>query len=102
MSAGDTGAIGPVSVRYAAQIRDLLYAQTMQRMAADQEAARLKAQSERVAKDEAAARAEQIRQPLAARIEAPDAPMKLPEAPVETPPAKPATTAPAQLVDIQA
>ena len=40
MSASGSGAIGPVSVRYAAQIRELLFAQAMQRMAADQEAAR--------------------------------------------------------------
>lgn len=43
MSASGSGAIGPVSVRYAAQIRELLFAQAMQRMAADQEAARVKA-----------------------------------------------------------
>lgn len=41
MSASGSGAIGPVSVRYAAQIRELLFAQAMQRMAADQEAARV-------------------------------------------------------------
>ena len=40
MSADATAAIGPVSVRYAAQIRELLYAQALQRMAADREAAR--------------------------------------------------------------
>ena len=40
MSAGSTSGIGPVSVRYAAQIRELLYAQAVQRMAAEQEAAR--------------------------------------------------------------
>lgn len=40
MSDGSTGAVGPVSVRYAAQIRELLYAQAVQRMVADEEAAR--------------------------------------------------------------
>lgn len=40
MSAGATGAVGPVSVRYAAQIRELLFAQALRRMAAEQEAAR--------------------------------------------------------------
>ncbi|HOY76817.1 MAG TPA: hypothetical protein PLN33_03355 [Hyphomonadaceae bacterium] len=52
MSADATGAIGPVSVRYAAQIRELLYAQAMQRMAADQEAARANADAERAARHE--------------------------------------------------
>lgn len=52
MSADATGAIGPVSVRYAAQIRELLYAQAMQRMAADQEAARANAEAERAARTE--------------------------------------------------
>ena len=35
MSAVGTGAIGPVSVRYAAQIRQLLFAQAIQRIAAE-------------------------------------------------------------------
>jgi hypothetical protein len=52
MSADATGAVGPVSVRYAAQIRELLYAQAMQRMAADQEAARANADAERAARTE--------------------------------------------------
>lgn len=52
MSADATGAIGPVSVRYAAQIRELLYAQAVQRMAADQEAARANADAERAARAE--------------------------------------------------
>ncbi len=52
MSAEATGAIGPVSVRYAAQIRELLYAQAVQRMAADQEAARASADAERAARTE--------------------------------------------------
>lgn len=52
MSAEGTGAIGPISVRYAAQIRELLYAQAMQRMAADQEAARANADAERAARTE--------------------------------------------------
>ena len=57
MSAGATGAIGPVSVRYAAQIRELLYAQAVQRMAAEQEAARANAEAERTARVEAVAKA---------------------------------------------
>jgi hypothetical protein len=39
MSASTQG-IGPLSVRYAAQIRELLYTQAVDRMAAEQEAAR--------------------------------------------------------------
>ena len=93
MSADATTAIGPISVRYAAQIRELLFAQAMQRMAADQEAARASLAAER------AARAEAERQPtpdpIKARIEA--QPVKA----EPKPEAKPVTTAPAQLVDIQ-
>lgn len=105
MSAGATGAIGPVSVRYAAQIRELLYAQAVQRMAADQEAARAKSESDRAAREEATAKADHIRQPLAAKIEAPEAvqlaaPTKLPEA-SESNPAAPSTGT-AKLVDIHA
>jgi len=39
MSASTEG-IGPLSVRYAAQLRELLYSQAAQRAAAEQEAAR--------------------------------------------------------------
>jgi hypothetical protein len=100
MSAGGSGAIGPVSVRYAAQIRELLHAQAVQRMAADQEAARARTEAERAARIEAAAKAEGAREPLRAKVEAPaPAPVKAPETPTEF---KPATTEPAQLVDIQA
>ena len=49
MSAVGTGAIGPVSVRYAAQIRQLLFAQAIQRIAADQEAARAQSNADRAA-----------------------------------------------------
>ena len=87
MSADATAAIGPVSVRYAAQIRELLYAQALQRMAADQEAARASAQAERQPAPE----------PIKAKIDA-----QQPATPdVKSEPA-PAITAPAQLVDIQA
>lgn len=105
MSAGDIGAIGPVSARYAAQIRELLYAQAVQRMAADQEAARAKSESDRAAREQATAKADHIRQPLAAKIDTPEAiqlvaPTKLPE-PAETKPAAPSTGT-AKLVDIHA
>jgi hypothetical protein len=96
MSAGGPGVIGPVSVRYAAQIRELLFARAMQRMAADHEAAR--AESDRTVRAEAAAKSEQV-QPLHARIE-PPAPARQPDAPVEGQP--PRTSETARFVDIQA
>lgn len=104
MPADGSGAIGPVSARYAAQIRELLYAQAMQRMAADQEAARARADSDRLAQAEAAAKAEEARQPLRARVEGLEpspyaAPIKLPDAPAE---AKPSPAGTPHLVDIQA
>ena len=82
MSAVGTGAIGPVSVRYAAQIRQLLFAQAIQRIAADQEAARAQSNADRAVHVEPAPKSE-----------APE-PVKSPEAV--------ATPASAQLVDIQA
>jgi hypothetical protein len=97
MSAGATGAIGPVSVRYAAQIRELLYAQAMQRMAADREAARVAANAEREARAEAA-KAKDV-EPINAKVETPRR-VDLP-GPVRTPEAKADTDA-GQLVDIQA
>jgi hypothetical protein len=47
------GGIGPVAVRYAAQIRELLFSQAMKRMAAEEEAARAEASAERAARLEA-------------------------------------------------
>lgn len=107
MSAGDTGAIGPVSARYAAQIRELLYAQAVQRMAAEEEAARTRAEADRQAAVESAAKAEELRQPLRGKVEAPEpapvaAPARHPEAAAGANTAPPAATVPAQLVDIQA
>jgi hypothetical protein len=95
MSADATGAIGPVSVRYAAQIRELLFAQAMQRMAAEQEAARASAQAERA---EAAAPPVKEAEPIEAKVKTPE-PAPLPE-PIKAPEAK--TDAPVQLVDILA
>lgn len=102
MSGGSSASIGPVSVRYAAQIRELLQAQAVQRMVADQEAARAAADAERTARVEAAAQAKEAR-PLDVKVEAPEpkplpAPVQLPEATAEA--AKP--TLAGQLVDIQA
>jgi hypothetical protein len=104
MSAGGSGAIGPVSVRYAAQIRELLHAQAMQRMAADQEAARARADADRAAPVEAAQKAEETRKPLQAKVEPPEPALlatftKLPDTSVDPKPA-PSTTP--HLVDIQA
>lgn len=96
MSADATSAIGPVSVRYAAQIRELLYAQAMQRMAADQEAARASAHAERTARAEAERQPEP--EPIKAKI---DAPQPATSSATQSEKA-PATTAPAHLVDIQA
>ncbi len=66
MSTSSTGAIGPVSVRYAAQIRNLLYTQAVQRMAADQEAARARTEAERSARIEPA---EKAAEPLDAKVD---------------------------------
>jgi hypothetical protein len=52
MSAG-LGGIGPVSVRYALQIRELLNVQAIKRMVAEQEAARADAGADRAARIEA-------------------------------------------------
>lgn len=98
MSAGASGAVGPVSVRYAAQIRELLFAQAMQRMAAEQEAARASASAERDARAEAA-RAEPS-EPIKAKVETAkpgelSTPAKAPEPTAET-------LASGTLVDIQA
>ncbi|MFT3725338.1 MAG: hypothetical protein QM773_17350 [Hyphomonadaceae bacterium] len=98
MSAGATGAVGPVSVRYAAQIRELLFAQAMQRMAAEQEAARAADAAQRAANAEAAKMKEP--EPIDAKVEAPKQ-VGLP-APIKAPEAKPETATTGQLVDIQA
>jgi hypothetical protein len=50
MSAGSTHGIGPVSVRYAAQIRELLYTQAVQKAAAEQEAVRQADAAEKAAR----------------------------------------------------
>lgn len=89
MSASGSGAIGPVSVRYAAQIRELLFAQAMQRMAADQEAARV----------EAAAQTE----PPRTSVEDKTVPADLARtSPASAEAKSPATAATPHLVDIQA
>jgi hypothetical protein len=99
MGAVGTGAIGPVSVRYAAQIRQLLFAQAVQRMAADQEAARVQSQAERAVRVEAAPKSDAALQPPHPRTKTLE-PINASEAVAEPKPV--AATAPAQLVDIQA
>ena len=110
MSAGLSG-IGPISVRYAVQIRDLLHAQSVKRMAAEQEAAR----AEQAARAEDARRAavDALRSSL--KLDAPKPAMKVhvkvdvkvEPAHVEAEAPKPAPIATAdiasgQLVDIEA
>jgi hypothetical protein len=91
------GGIGPVSVRYAIQIKQLLFAQTIQKMVADDEAARQSEVETRAA--EAARAAETSRVTNAFKVDAQPAAAVAP--PVETK-AQVETAAPAQLVDIQA
>ncbi|RYZ06209.1 MAG: hypothetical protein EON61_14000 [Alphaproteobacteria bacterium] len=103
MSADANGAIGPVSVRYAAQIRELLYAQAMQRMVADQEAARASEAAERAARTEPKTKDPELNakvDPLPATTR--PEPVKAPPAKPVTDTAKPDHVAPGQLVDIQA
>lgn len=97
MSAGGAGAIGPVSVRYAAQIRELLFAQAMQRMAADQEAARAQAEADRASRVEPAADAKPVRKVEPAKTETR---ASAPDATSEAAPPPPAE--PARIVDIHA
>ena len=101
MSAALSG-IGPVSVRYAAQIRELLYAQAVKRMAADAEAARAEAEAERAARLEAIAKSHQPEEPVKVDVKIEPAKLaesvKQPEA-KEPAPAPPAQVPVAQLVD---
>lgn len=97
MSADGTGAIGPVSVRYAAQIRELLHAQALQRMAAAEEAARASAEAERNSRVESAEKTEDV-DAAKAKPEAQPAPVA--SEPFRTD--KPEPAPPGQLVDIQA
>lgn len=95
MSTSSTGAVGPVSVRYAAQIRHLLYTQAVHRMAADQEAARARTEAERSARTEST---DKPGEPLDVKVTKPDpaADTAAPQAPAD----KPAPTG--HLLDIQA
>lgn len=98
MSADGAGAIGPVSVRYAAQIRELLHAQALQRMAAAEEAARASVQAERAARIEPSEKAEE---PEPVKAKAKPAAAAQPQAePAKTEKADPAPVG--RFVDIQA
>jgi len=97
MGTDESGAIGPVSVRYAAQIRELLHAQALQRMAEAEEATRASAAAER------AARVEPIAQPEAPLPIQPKAEAATPSPQAERAAPEKAEPVPAgQLVDVQA
>ena len=107
MSAGLAG-IGPVSVRYAMQIKQLLDVQAIKRMAAEQEAARADAAAERAARVEAIRNASTAYEPVKVDVKSDvearpavekseAAPAREPVAPVET--VATADIASAQFVD---
>ena len=104
MSAGSMSGIGPVSVRYAAQIRELLQAQAMHRMAADEEAARASHAAEKAARLEAPSKPKDApkpagtNEPVQAKASADASKPDTPAAAAD----KPATATPAQLVDVRA
>jgi len=90
------GGVGPVSVRYAAQIKQLLFSQALQRLVAEQEAARDSAEADKAARVEEPVKADA--ETKAAKTASPPAPIR-----AETPAAAPAETPPpATFVDIQA
>ena len=100
MSDGSASGIGPVSVRYAAQIRELLYAQAVHRMVADEEATRARLEAERNARSDTTAK-KQAADPLDVKIQTPQSyepsPTKQPDAS-----AGGSAVATGHLVDIQA
>lgn len=107
MGAVAANGIAGIAARYAAQIDELLYVRAIERMAAEQEAARTAAAAERVARIEAAKATKTVEEPVKVEVEPetgsmakalPD-PIRLPEPAANT---EATTTAPAQLIDIQA
>ena len=105
------GGVGPVSVRYAAQIREMLYTQAVKQMVAQQEAARAELAAERAARLEAIqARNEAFAPEEAVKVDPQTTaratakaaelaePVRQPET-NETAPASPAPIAPAQIFD---
>jgi hypothetical protein len=109
MIAGLASGIEGVSARYAAQIQELLYVQTIRRMVADQEAARAQARADEAHRreDERAQVAESeavkvdVDAKAAAASASEDKPVKQPDA-KEAKPAAPAPVLPAQIFDVKA
>ena len=104
MIAGLASGIEGVSARYAAQIQELLYVQTIRRMVADQEAARAQIQADR-AELIRSVRSHVVDEPVKVDIETsraePSNPVKQPEA-KESVSAALAPVPPAQIFDIKA
>ena len=104
MSASMAGGIVGVSARYAAQIRELIYSQTMKRMAAEEEAARAEeAAAARAAREERFTKLREPKEPVKidVKVETPAAELAEPvhlAAAKDAPPAEPL----AQFVDVQA
>ena len=99
--------IGPVSVRYAAQIREMLYVQAVKKMVAEQEAARAEAAAERTARLEAIRSRHEafaVEEPVkvdaatATKAAEPAEPVRQPEAKDDAP-VPSAPIAPAQIFD---
>jgi hypothetical protein len=86
------GGVGPVSVRYAAQIKQLLFSQAEQRLVAEQKAARAPPEIDKAARVEEPVKTDA--ETKAAKTAPPAAPVSV-EPPAETPP-------PATFVNIQA
>ena len=89
--------IGPVSARYAAQIRELLYVQAIKRLAAESEAARAEAEAERL---EAVRPSVPASEPVKVEVAAPAADLSEPVRQPE--PREPSPVAPAQIFNEQA
>ena len=100
MSAGLSG-VGPISVRYAVQIRELIQSQSAKRMAAEQEAAR----ADQAARAEAARKAavDALRSSL--KLDEPKPAVKVDvkvDAKVDHAPAEPEAPAPVATADVAA
>jgi hypothetical protein len=107
MGAFAADGIAGIAARYAAQIDELLYVRAIERMAAEYEAARQAVAAERAARTETAKPSNTVEEPVKVDVEPgtetiakamPD-PIRLPDPAANT---EAATTAPAQLIDIQA
>lgn len=96
MSAAVSG-IGPLSVRYAAQIRELLFTQAIRKMAAEEEAARVEAAAEK-----AAAREPRPVEDVAVKLDIRSEPPPPSEPVKQAAESAPATVPPAQIFDMKA